>query len=327
MLPSSSSSGPSENTSDREIVITRVFSAPRELVFAAWTDPQHLPHWWGPRGFTITSQSIDLRPGGSWRFIMHGPDGTDYENLIVYREIEKPAKIVFAHSGTSEDEPGSFTTVATFEELGAKKTRVTMRSVFRTPEDRDKVVTEYGAIEGGNQTLERLGEQLANMGAESRPFTLSREFAAPAALLFKVWTEREHLQHWWGPKGVTITACTNDPRPGGAMHYRMRFPDGKEIWGKWVYRELLAPNRLVFVSSFADAEGNLIHHPLATGWPLKMLTTVRFEERAGRTTVSLSYVPIDANEAECQHFTDNHPSMQGGWGGTFENLAAYLARG
>lgn len=320
------SSSPSDNTSDREIVLTRVFSAPRELVFEAWTDPVHLPHWWGPRGFTITSHSIDLRPGGAWKFTMHGPDGTDYQNLIAYREIERPARIVFAHGVASEDESGAFVTTATFEDLGGRKTRVTMRSVFRSPEERDKVVAESGAIEGGNQTLDRLGEQLANMGAESRPFTLSREFAAPAALLFKVWTEREHLQHWWGPKGVTITACTNDPRPGGAMHYCMRWPNGQDMWGKWVYRELLPPKRLVFVGSFADADGNLIHHPLATGWPLRMLTTVLFEERGGRTTVSIRSVPIDANAAECQTFTDNNPSMQGGWGGTFENLAAYLAR-
>lgn len=316
----------SDNTANREIVITRVFAAPRALVFEAWTDPVHLPHWWGPRGFAITSHSIDLRPGGSWKFTMHGPDGTDYENLIVYREIEKPERIVFAHGVASADEPGAFVTTAIFEDLGDKKTRVTMRALFRTPEDRDKVVKEHGAIEGGNQTFDRLGEQLANMGAESKPFVISREFAAPAELLFKLWTQSEHLQHWFSPKGVTTISSTNDLRPGGMMLYGMRTPDGREMWGRWIYRDIIAPKRLVFVNSFSNPAGGITVHPLMTTWPRELLTTVSFDERtAGRTTVTVRWVPIAPTDIERKTFDDHHSSMQGGWSGTFENLTAYLA--
>src|SRR5450631_188479 len=96
------------DTSDREIVITRVFDAPRELVFKAWTDPKHLVHWWGPNGFTNTFHEVDIRPGGVWRFTMHGPDGVDYPNRIVFEEIVKPERIVYAHSGGEENDLAQF---------------------------------------------------------------------------------------------------------------------------------------------------------------------------------------------------------------------------
>jgi uncharacterized protein YndB with AHSA1/START domain len=88
MQPASSASS---TTADREIVVTRVFDAPRELVFDAFTDPAHISNWWGPDGFTTTTHEMDVRPGGTWRFVMHGPDGVDYDNIIVYREITSPS--------------------------------------------------------------------------------------------------------------------------------------------------------------------------------------------------------------------------------------------
>lgn len=144
----------------REIVITRVFNAPRELVFKAWTEPEHLAKWWGPRGFTNTIHSIDVKPGGVWQFDMHGPDGTNYPNRIVYNEIVKPERIVYSHGGDNEEE--QFQVTVTFEEQGGK-TALTMRTLFRSEAERDYVVKEYGAIEGGKSTLERLAEHLAEM--------------------------------------------------------------------------------------------------------------------------------------------------------------------
>lgn len=147
--------------SDREIVITRLFEAPRELVWKAWTDPKHLVHWWGPKGFTNTFQEIDVRPGGVWRFVMHGPDGRDYQNKIVFAEIVKPERLAYSHGG-DEGEPVQFRVTVTFAEEGGK-TRLTMRSVFPSAEERDRVVKEHGALEGANQTMDRLAEQLAKM--------------------------------------------------------------------------------------------------------------------------------------------------------------------
>lgn len=144
---------------EREISLTRVFDAPRELVFDAWTDPEQVVQWWGPRGFTTTIHEMDVRPGGIWRFVMHGPDGTDYDNRVEFVEVTKPARLVYNHGPDGESEGPSFRVTVTFDEEGGK-TRLTLRLVFASVAERDRAV-EFGALEGGNQTLERLAEYLA----------------------------------------------------------------------------------------------------------------------------------------------------------------------
>ncbi len=204
---------PAEDTSDREIVITRLIGAPRELVFEAWTDIRHLGNWWGPRGFSTTTHEYDFRPGGMWRFIMHGPNGMDFPNWIAYEKIVPPERLVYSHGGGRADGSADFHTTVLFETQG-KKTLVTMRGVFPSAAERDLVVKEYGAVEGGKQNLERLEEQVARMAA-GKPFILTREFDAPRDLVFRVWTEAEHLNRWFGPKGTTIRISKMDFRQGG----------------------------------------------------------------------------------------------------------------
>ncbi len=145
------------NTADREIVSARVFDAPRELVWKAWVDPKHVAQWWGPKGFTNTIHEMDVRPGGVWRFAMHGPDGTDYKNEIVFIEVVKPERLVYDHVSGPR-----FHVTATFADEGGK-TKLTMRMVFPTVEERDNTIKKFGAVEGLNQTLGRLGEHLATM--------------------------------------------------------------------------------------------------------------------------------------------------------------------
>lgn len=154
---------PANDTSGRELVITRVFDASPALVFEAWTDPKHLINWWGPTGFTNTFLEIDIKPGGVWRFIMHGPDGTNYDNRIVYMEVEKPTRLVYLHSSDREDDPRRFQVTVSFEKEGAGKTRLVMKMLFLTAEELDKVVKQYGAVEGANQTLDRLEAELVKM--------------------------------------------------------------------------------------------------------------------------------------------------------------------
>ena len=146
-----------QSNASNEIVTVRVFAAPRELVWRAWTEPEHVAKWFGPRGFTNTIHEMDVRPGGFWRFIMHGPDGVDYENKYIFREVLRPSRLVYTQLLTP-----SFETVATFEEEG-QKTRVTMRGIFDSAATREKVAREFGAVEGGEQTLECLGEYLSLM--------------------------------------------------------------------------------------------------------------------------------------------------------------------
>jgi uncharacterized protein YndB with AHSA1/START domain len=146
-------------TADREIVLSRLLNAPRELVFAAWTDPTQVVQWWGPRGFTTTSHEMSVTPGGVWRFVMHGPDGRDYKNKIIFTEVVKPERLVYRHAGEGEHEDVRFHVTVTFQAQG-RKTLLTMRSLFATAQERDEVVTKYGAVEGGKQTLERLAEHV-----------------------------------------------------------------------------------------------------------------------------------------------------------------------
>ena len=156
-----------EDSSGREIVITRVFDAPRETVWDAWTDPEQVAQWWGPRGFTTTIHEMDVRPGGVWRHTMRGPDGSEYPNKSVFLEVVKPERIVFSHGGGRKGDPGAqFEATWTFEAQG-NQTKLTLKLVFPTAAARDLTVKTYNAIEGGNQTLDRLGEQLAKDACRS----------------------------------------------------------------------------------------------------------------------------------------------------------------
>lgn len=151
---------------DREIFIAREFNAPRELVWEAMTNPKHVVNWWGPRGFSMTIEVMDFRVGGEWKHVMRGPDGVNYPNHSVFTEIVTPEKIVFSHGGKREGGPGvSFVSTWSFDKLAADKTRVSIRMVFPSAAERDRVVKEFGAIEGGKQTLEQLGEYLPKMGS------------------------------------------------------------------------------------------------------------------------------------------------------------------
>lgn len=143
------------NSDDLEILSTRVFDFPRELIFRAWTEPDHLAKWWGPDGFTNTFHEFDPRPGGAWNFIMHGPDGTHYNNSSVFVEITRPGRIVFDHISTPQ-----FQVVATFEDLG-EKTKVTFRMIFET--EKTCAAVKVYAVDCNEQNFDRLEAELAKM--------------------------------------------------------------------------------------------------------------------------------------------------------------------
>lgn len=147
-------------TADREIIVTRLIDAPRAKVWEAWTSPEHLGKWWGPDGFTITTHSFDFKEGGTWDFTMHGPDGRDYPNRIVFTKIVEHERIDNNHGG--DDGIVQFHAMVGFADKNGK-TEVTMRSVFPTKEARDFVVKEYGAIEGAQQTIAHLADYVSTL--------------------------------------------------------------------------------------------------------------------------------------------------------------------
>jgi uncharacterized protein YndB with AHSA1/START domain len=148
------------NSADREITATRVFDAPRELVWKVWTEPNHIAQWWGPRGFTNTIHRMEVRPGGVSEFMMHGPDGVDYPNMATYLEVKKPERLVYDHG--KEGELTYFRVTVSFEDIGGK-TKLTMQMLFETAQQRNQVVEKYGAVEGLKQNMDKLGEYLANL--------------------------------------------------------------------------------------------------------------------------------------------------------------------
>ena len=328
-MPTHSSSTP--DTSDREIILSRVFDAPRTLVWRAFTEPEHVAKWWGPRGFTDTTKRHEFRVGGYWEHTMHGPDGTDYPNKAKFLEIVPPERITFLLCGGSdlEDEErrgATFRATWTFEVVDAERTRLTGRMVFPSKEARDRVVRDYGAIEGGKQTLQKHADYLPAMSPASPDFVLTRVFDAPRDLVWKAWTEEAHLKRWFGPKGFTMTKCAMDFRVGGVFHYGMKSPDGHEMWGKWTFVEIVAPEKLVLLSSFSDANGGVTRHPMSATWPLETLSATTFTEHGGKTTLTLRWAAHKATAEERKTFDSAHAGMTQGWGGTMAQLEAYLAR-
>lgn len=168
---------------------------------------------------------------------------------------------------------------------------------------------------------------MANLHGEAsaeQDFVITRRFDAPRTLVFRAFTEPERLRHWWGPTGFSWVSCTMDLRTGGMLHYCMRSPDGQDMWGKWIYREIVPPERIVFVSSFSDADGNTVRAPFNPAWPLEVLNVLTLTEHGGKTTLTLRGGPLHAPEIERATFNASHPSMQQGFAGTFDQLDAYL---
>lgn len=147
---------------DREIIVTRIFNAPRERVFEAWTDPEHIGEWWGPNGFTTKTDSIDVRPGGEWRYVMYGPNGMAFPNRMIYDEVVKPERLVYRHDTGIENDPDRFHVTVTFEAQDGK-TKLTMYSLFPSAAQLDKVVREFHALEGAEQHVGRLAAYLGEV--------------------------------------------------------------------------------------------------------------------------------------------------------------------
>lgn len=143
------------STVDREISSTRIFDAPRELVWKVWTDPKHIEQWWGPIGFSTTTKVFDFRPGGQWLFTMHGPDGADYRNDVSYTAIVDQELIEYDHGPSP-----IFHVTVKFDDAGESGTEIYWQLLFPTKEERDRTVAKFGAIEGQKQTLARLTEYL-----------------------------------------------------------------------------------------------------------------------------------------------------------------------
>jgi uncharacterized protein YndB with AHSA1/START domain len=166
----------------------------------------------------------------------------------------------------------------------------------------------------------------AARGSSAQEFVISRTFDAPVERMFKAWTEADRLKAWFGPKGFTMPTCKQDLRPGGTFLYCLQSPQGEKMWGKFVYREIAPPARLVFVNSFSDEKAGVTRHPFSPTWPLELLSTITFAAHGAKTTVTVRWATIAPSEVEAQTFKDGHDAMKQGWTGTLDQLRDYLAK-
>jgi uncharacterized protein YndB with AHSA1/START domain len=159
-----------------------------------------------------------------------------------------------------------------------------------------------------------------------RRFNITRILDAPRDLVWKAWTEPERLKQWWGPKASTVRVANVDLRPGGVFHYCLEMPGSGELWGKFVYREVAAPERLVFIVSFSNPAAEILRNPWNAEWPLQTLSTLTLAEMEDRTRLTMEAVPQAATESERNAFEAGRGSLEQGWAGTLNQLAEYLAR-
>ena len=311
--------------SANEIRITRVYDAPVALVWDAWTDLAQVAQWWGPRGFTITTHSKDLRPGGSWEYTMHGPDGTDYPNFTRYHEVEPRVRLVYDHGASSADAKPMFRVTAMFRDLGGTRTELDMRMTLATAEEAQQTRAVIKA-HGGNSTWDRLAEYLAKETSDQEIFVITRSFDAPIETLFDMWTKPEHFAAWLPPTGFTMDFRRIDIRTGGEGSYAMT--NGEfTMYGRVEYLLVQRPDRIEYTQCFTDEHGNISRHPGAPTWPARMRTAVMLTaEGPAATRVAVRWdVHGPATPEEVAAFAAARTGMTQGWTGSFDKLEAILA--
>jgi uncharacterized protein YndB with AHSA1/START domain len=306
-----------------EIKITRIYDAPVKAVWDAWTDLEQVGQWWGPRGFTITNHSKDLRVGGIWHYTMHGPDGTDYPNKTKYLEVEKYSRLVYDHGGNDDRKP-LFRITVDFTELKGK-TKMDMSMALPTPEAAEET-EKFIRKANGNSTWDRLAEYLTKESSGKEQFVINRTFEAPLERMFEMWTNPKHFSQWLAPAGFTMEFIRADIKPGGSTLYMMSNGADTTMYGRANYLELQKPNRIVYTQQFCDKNEKISRHPHAPTWPETMLTTVTLsEEGPDKTRVTVVWETHGAvTREELETFIKARAGMTQGWTGSFDKLEEYL---
>lgn len=253
---------------DRELSVSRTMKAPRALAWKACTEAEHLDRWWGPDGFINKTLSLDMRVGGQWKYTMTGPDGTVFPNLITYTEISPIDLLAYDHGDW--DNPKWFRGSMSFADT-EDGTTVTIRLIFPSKEERDRSVEQYGAIEGGKQTLAKLDNYLRTLqtpkamtqpaifnfivAKDDRTVTVERSFNAPQDMVWDAWTRAEILCQWWAPKPYACVIDALDFRPGGRWRYSMQGPEGDRHHCFFDYAEVRPKSYFSGRDGFCDEHG------------------------------------------------------------------------
>lgn len=306
-----------------ELKISRLYDAPVKTVWEAWTDPQQVAQWWGPRGFSLTTHSKDLRAGGSWVYTMHGPDGVDYPNKTQYLEVEKYSRLVYDH-GANDDRPPLFRVTVLFTELKGR-TKMDMTMSLPTPEAAEET-RKFIKKAGGDSTWDRLAEYLEKESSGKERFVINRSFEAPLALMFEMWTSPQHFSKWLPPAGFNMQFLRSDIKPGSSTFYMMTDGGNLKMYGRAQYLEIEKPHLIIYTQQFCDENEKVSRHPMAPTWPETMLTTVVLaEEGPDKTRVTVTWEPYGkVTPEELETFKKSKGGMTQGWTGSFDKLDTYL---
>jgi uncharacterized protein YndB with AHSA1/START domain len=250
---------------ERDVVMTRVFNAPRRLVFDAWTRPELLVRWFGARGWTVPVCEIDLRSGGAYRYVMRGPEAADVTMRGTYREIDPPERLAWTegYEGFSEGgwrpEDETLNTMVLTERDG--KTTWTLTTTYPSRQVRDAAYALKQAWDGMSYSLDRLDAVL-----RTRDLVVTRGFDAPVERLWQAWTASEDVKEWWGPQGFTAPIANMDVREGGCSRVCMRSPDGVAFYNTWTYQRVEPGQRLEYLVAFCNDKGEPVE-PASLGLP------------------------------------------------------------
>lgn len=305
-----------------ELRLTRVYDAPARAVWDAWTIPEQVEKWWGPRGFTLTTHSKDLRVGGTWRYTMHGPDGVDYPNVTTYFVVEPHTKLVYDH-GATDDRPPLFRVTVTFTEANG---RTTMEMIMSLPSpEAAREAAKFIKKAGGNATWDRLAEHLGEAATGKPSFVVNRTFDAPIARVFEMWSSPEHLAKWLPPAGTELRFLRSEIAPGKSTLFAITGEHGT-MHVRAEYLAIEPPRRIVYAQQFVDPREQPAPAPGAESWPPTLLTTVLLTEEApNRTRVTVTSEPHGpTTRTELDAFVRERPGMTRGWTGSFDALDALL---
>jgi uncharacterized protein YndB with AHSA1/START domain len=267
-----------------EMVLARVFSAPRALVWKAWTEPERVRAWWGPRGFGVPRCEVEARPGGAMSIDMSGPDGTVYPGFGSFRELEPVSRLVFTSGAADAQGQPIFEILntVTLEERGPASTLLTLRT--RVLSARPEAAAYLPGQEvGWSLSLERLAAALAGAEEADRALVVTRVLQAPAERVFAAFAEAERMAAWWGPRGCTTAVEAMDARPGGTWRATQTAPDGSKHRFDGVFREVEPARRLVFTQRWQGHE---------------LLNLATFAESGGRTELTVTSVFASAAERD-----------------------------
>lgn len=305
--------------SDTEILMTREFDAPRELVFAAMTKPEHVSHWWGPRVSKFVVCEIDFREGGNWRYTIELPGGQNMTFTGTFEKITPPEGLE-ATEVFNEPMFGNpqWKAILKLEDIGGR-TRMTSHIFHPNKQARDGHYNS-GMEQGASETFDRLEDLLAGRPTHAEPtgnpmegeLEIVRIFDAPRALVYEAWTKPEHMTQWWGPGVFTNHSCKLDVRPGGAWQIVMRSPDGMDFRSAGVYSEVVNSERLVFTNDAFDQNGT----PL-----LKGVTSVDFADEGKKTKLTLKTKVIGLVPFAPQMIR----GMEPGWNQSLDKLAGFVS--